>query len=170
MKKLNYLKNLLNFIYYVSFLTILIMIVDYSKLLFNHNEILPINISGIEFTTNDTTTKIVIFFVVISTLLSVYTLSLLRKVILHFIKKEIFSEDVILLLNSIGKCLIAVSLIKGIPLLVYKFIFSPIIIEKNQTHFTPFQFSGIGLALFFMVLSEVFKMAKELKDENELTV
>lgn len=170
MKKLNYLKKSLDFFYFACFIPVLIMLADYSRILFNHNEILPINISGFEFTFIDTTVKIVISFTVISVFLFLYTISLLRKVILHFIKNEIFSDEVILLLNKIGKILISTILIKGIPLIIYKILTSNNAIETNHKHYFDFHFSGIGLGLFFMVLSEVFKIAKNLKEENELTV
>jgi hypothetical protein len=170
MKKLNYLKNTLDFVYYACFFPMLIMLVDYSRILFNHNEILPLNISGLEFTIINTTVKIVIFFTVISALLFLYTISLLRKVIVHFIKSEIFNEEVIQLLNKIGKIMIASTLIKGIPLILYKFIFSNNLAETSHINHFDYHFSGIGLGLFFMVLSEVFKIAKDMKEENELTV
>jgi hypothetical protein len=170
MKKLNYLNKLLNFFYYISFLTILLMIVDYIKILFNHAEILPINLSGVEFTSINTTVKIVLFFSIISAFLFVYAISLLRKVIFYFVNNEIFNQDVILLLNKIGRILIASALTKGIPLLLYKFIFSNNFTETKHIQHFDYHFSGIALGLFFMVLSEVFKIAKGLKEENELTV
>jgi hypothetical protein len=166
MKRLNYLKKLVDFIYFISIFTILKMAVDLSKILLDNKEMLPLKLTGIEFTSIDITVKIVLIFVTISALLFIYSIYLLRKVISFFIKKEIFNDEVILLLNKIGKCLLASFLIKAIPLILYIYAFN----HKFESPHFEYHFSLICLGLFFMVLSEVFKIAKDMKEENELTV
>jgi EamA domain-containing membrane protein RarD len=88
----------------------------------------------------------------------------------HFQKRDIFNPDVIKHFNLIGKLIISSSLLSNLSLFIYNMV--------NQDHielslgfgsYDSFLIS-ISLGLFFMVISEIFKIAASLKEENELTV
>ena len=91
------------------------------------------------------------------------------KLLVHFSKRQIFEDAPITLLDTIGKYFVLASLLTGVPAFIYN------ITVKNETKisfggaFDSFLFTA-SLGLFFMVLSEVFKIAKNMKEENDLTV
>jgi hypothetical protein len=88
----------------------------------------------------------------------------------YFQKKEIFKAEVIQNFNLIGKLIISSSLISHSSLFIFTYI------NRDSVGFS-IEFGSydsflisISLGLFFMVISEVFKIAKNIKDENELTI
>jgi len=134
------------------------------------NEI-PVSINGQEITAADLSTKILIALAAIGTLFFVYAVYLLRKTIGFFKKRDIFNQEVIRYFSSIGKCVIVSTALTNIPMFFYSAI--------HHARFANLSLTGGGfsslllslsLGLFFMVLSEVFKIAKNLKEENDLTL
>lgn len=102
---------------------------------------------------------IVIILITISYVLWIYALYMFRKVLDLFKKRVIFDERVIKYFDQIGKAIIAGYLIAAAPLFLYDTVNSnPIKINAS------FGFSSalitLGIGLFFMVLSEVFLIAK----------
>ena len=102
--------------------------------------------------------------------LFLYSIYLLRKVVGLFQKREIFNEEVVRSFSLIGQLIIISSLISNVSLFIYK------IVEKGQVYLTldlgsydSFLIS-ISLGLFFMVISTIFKIATNLKKENDLTI
>lgn len=169
MKKLNILKTLLDLFYFFSLIAIVGVIIFGSMIYFG-DEVFPIKVKGQEITVTDWAGKALIAFVMLSFFCFIYAIYLLREVIMYFVKREIFHDTVILYLNRIGICLIAAALLQNVPLFFYNMIQrNHLGIEFGIGGFDSLLLS-IGLGLFFMVLSEVFKIAKNLKEENELTV
>lgn len=97
-----------------------------------------------------------------------YALYLFKKVLALFEKKKIFHDDVIKNLNQIGKAIII-----GYFIVTVAYIFHQLLTAKPlelSTNGITETLLALGLGLFFMVLSEVFLIAKGLKEENDLTV
>lgn len=102
--------------------------------------------------------------------LYVYSLHLFRKILLLFSKKKIFDNEVIVHFSKMGKYIWYGLLMTVIPAPVYRlFTQSPINVNIDFNLISYFLFTG-SLALFFTVLSEVFQMAKNIKEENDLTI
>ncbi|MFP9097636.1 DUF2975 domain-containing protein [Flavobacterium sp. RHBU_24] len=87
-----------------------------------------------------------------------------------FYKKVFFDDRVIAALNLSGKAFIIAAVVWVVPPFFYKVI-------ANGDFEMGIDFSGFGstffslsIGLFFIVLSEVFANAKQLKEENDLTV
>lgn len=111
-----------------------------------------------------------------------YCLFLFRKIIDLFLQLNIFHEDVIGLFQKIGKYLIII----GIVIFFIAFYFpegytfkttseTGFSITKKFTNnfnlFLDFKWIAvIGVGLFFQVLGEIFKKAKDLQQENDLTI
>lgn len=169
MKKLNLLKTLLDLFYFFTLLTVVLITVFGIMALFG-DEAIPLKIKGEEITVSGWSEKLLVVILMISFFCFIYAILLLRKVVGYFVKREIFDEKVIENLNKIGKFLIAAALLQNIPLFVYKMV------VRNHVGFE-FGIDGfdslllaVGLGLFFMVLSEVFKIAKNFKEDSELSV
>jgi len=134
-----------------------------SSLLGKHN----IHIHGMFIDNFTGSSKIVIILPMVAYLISIYCLYLFRKILSHLKNLELFHDYVITKMNTIGNLLTLIAILNAIPLFIYKqdyenkinldFGMNPIIV-------------AICLGLFFMILSEIFKIAKNAKEENELTV
>jgi hypothetical protein len=99
----------------------------------------------------------------------IYALHLFKKVLELFEKKKIFHEDVVKYFDQIGKAI----LIGYALCFVSDFFYSTLVDNEIEIGIgTDIQSSilTVGLGLFFLVLSDVFLLAKNIKDENDLTV
>jgi len=100
-------------------------------------------------------------------LLAVLGLYLFRKVLGLLQKRRIFDNEVIKLFKQIGQCVVAGVLLSAVPPFIYH-----LVVEQTFG----FEDTDLGvlinlcMGLFFIVLSEVFKMAKAIKEENDLTL
>ncbi len=170
MRKLQLLKNLLDIFWILSIISLIGIAIMVPFFLINGSDGLPVKIKGVEININDTFSKLVVAFTLIGGLLFVYSVYLLRKVVTYFQNRDIFNEEVIRYFNLIGKLIIASSLISNLTLFFFNMV------KRNHMGLT-LDFGSydsfilsICLGLFFMVISEVFKIAKKLKEENELTI
>ena len=171
MRKLQILKALLDFFFVISIIAIIAMVVFIPIMFFSTEPIdIPIKINGERILVVDLITKSILTLGIVSYCFFVYGIYLLRKVLNMFAKRIIFEETVILLLDKIGKSFLIASIFTSVPLFVYN-------ITHKTDHadvefgggFSSFLFTA-SLGLFFMVLSTVFKIAKNMKEENELTI
>jgi hypothetical protein len=99
-----------------------------------------------------------------------YGLYLLKQTLELFSKRKFFDPAVISNLDRLGKTFIASGLLWVVPPFFYRVL-------AHGEFDMGIEISGFGspvfvfsLGLFFMVLSEVFSNAKQLKEENELTI
>lgn len=170
MRKLQILKALLDLFWFFSLISAIAIIVFIPFYLTGNAGEIPVTIKGQVIVNDDLFSKSVIAINVLSGLLFVYSVYLLRKVVKHFQNKDIFNADVIRYFGLIGKLIIAYALISNVAL----FIFNAV--KRNHLGLS-LDFGGydsfilsICLGLFFMVIGEVFKIAKNMKEENELTI
>ena len=108
------------------------------------------------------------FYLLIYSGLWIHLFRIIRKVMSSFSKNSIFNKLQITGFRLIGKFLIIISIIDVIAELAYSLIFE----GKTRIIFDPFSKFWILLALgiFLLFLSDVFRKAKEYREENELTV
>ena len=169
MKRLNLLKTFLDLFLFFGGMSLLGLITIGAFNLFD-NAPIPLKIKGRPIVLNDLATSILFLVLLISALLFFYAIYLFRENVLFFIRHEIFHERVIVNFRRIGIYLITSQLLAGIALFVFN------IIQKNEVgaevDIGGFDgiFLSIALGLFFIVLAEVFSIAKNLKEENELTI
>ena len=170
MKKINILKTLLDFIWFFSIIGIIGITFFIPFMFFSDDTIaIPIKINGEKILVFNLTTKIILTLGVIAYCFFVYGIYQLRKVLALFSKRIIFDEKIILLLHQIGVNFTLASLFTGIPTFFYNLMTKVNVGLEFGSGFSSFLFTA-SLGLFFMVLSEVFKIAKTMKEENELTV
>jgi hypothetical protein len=131
---------------------------------------IPVKIKGVAVEINNIGAKILLVVSVIAYLLYVYAVFLLKKTISLFIERKIFDNQVIKNLNNIGKLFITVALMMSVPLFLYQVLYTRHIEMELTSYYTDSMLFNVAIGLFFMILSEVFKMAGNLKEENELTI
>lgn len=170
MRKLNILKTVLDLFWFFTLFAILGMLIFIPFYLFSSDVDIPIKIKGQEISANTILAKIVVIVNVISGLLFFYSIYLLRKLVGLFQKREIFSDEVVRLFNLIGKLVIASSVMSSISLFIYNAV------ERNHLGLSldfgsyDLLLISISLGLFFMVISEIFKIAKNMKEDSDLMI
>jgi hypothetical protein len=167
MKKLNILKTLLDLFWLFTLMTIVPLIIIIPMLLFNSEMNLDVNIKGQILKTTDHFTKIVIVLNVISILLFLYGIYQLRKVIIQFQKKQLFNNEIVERLNLTGKLIIISTILENVSFFIYNY-FKKLPSENsiNINIFDSFLLSLI-IGLFLIVISEIFKIAYNIKTESE---
>lgn len=170
MKKLHLLKALVDLFFFFSVIVTVAFLIFVPMFLFSSEPLdIPVKIGGEKILIMNLNEKLILLAYTIAFGFFVYGIFLFRKVLNHFSKREIFEDSVISLLDKIGKFFLLSSLITAIV-----HFFSKIYLEGQvelgiSSGFDSFLFSA-SLGLFFMVLSEVFAIGKNIKEENELTI
>lgn len=167
MKKLNLLKTIVDFIWIMS-LIFFPLIILFSIMIVIDKDVFDIPITfatgSVDLTSNFG--KIALLLNVFNFGLLLYAIYFFKMLLSRFTKRIIFEEEICLLLDKIGKLAIIAALVY----LVTDFI-TKLSMDKVGINFGygPFLYL-LSLGLFFRVLSEVFNIAKNMKEENELTI
>lgn len=169
MRKLNVLKTCLDIFFFFGILSFAAVCVFVMIAIFGEEPI-ELKVNGRELMVDNWSARLLLVFWLVATALFVKAVQLLRRNVKSFVKREIFTDEVVRNFNYIGWCLLISTFVYGVP----SFIYRAVVHEKVGLDLEIGSFdSGIlsvALALFFMVLSEVFRIAKNLKEENDLTL
>jgi len=168
MRKLIILKSIVDLVWILSLpiIPLILIFIPYSFFTSDFNYF-PFAINGIEIETFDLGTKIILAVMLLSYLLLIYCVYLFRKILGCFIRVKIFDEMVVNNFKKIGNLLVLSSILIGVPSFLYKIYYMQKI--SLQLGFSQF-FLLLCLGFFFMILSEIFKISKKMKEENELTI
>ena len=171
MKRLHLLKSLVDLLWFFSIIVIVAMAIFFPILFFSSEPIdIPVTIGETKVTGMDLATKFMLLGLVTAYCFFVYGLFLFRKVLTLFSKRQIFEDEVIVLLNRIGKFFVIASVLAfSVDFIAKIYINNKIEVGIEGGFFDSFLFTA-SLGLFFMVLSEVFANAKSMKEENDLTI
>jgi len=166
MKKLNILKTIvdLSWIFLTPVILIILLAIPYILFVDNSNYY-DIHISGFSIKSIDFPTKMLLVTKMVSYLILIYCVYIFSKILEYFQRHKIFDEFVLKNFNKMGVLLVVCSFIMGISSILYEIFYA-----ENVTltfGFTPFL---LCMGMFFMVLSEIFKISKNMKEENELTI
>ncbi|MDY0089154.1 MAG: DUF2975 domain-containing protein [Flavobacteriaceae bacterium] len=170
MRKIFILRSILHFMLFFLIMGAIGLIIFVPIILFVPDADIPVKIKGVAVEINNIGAKILLVVSVIAYLLYVYAVFLLKKTISLFIERKIFDNQVIKNLNNIGKLFITVALMMSVPLFLYQVLYTRHIEMELTSYYTDSMLFNVAIGLFFMILSEVFKMAGNLKEENELTI
>jgi len=166
MRKLNFLKRIVDFVWITTMLIIPILIFLVGMVLFSKEPFdIPIEINGTILEVVDLKSKLLFVFLVFSALLIIYAVFLFRKLLRLFQLKIIFDLEIVMLLKRIGLVIILSALLGGIPNFISELLENTISLSLGLNPFVLL----FSLGLFFLVLSEVFTIAKNIKEENDLT-
>ena len=167
MRKLYLLKAIIDFVWIMALISVPFLLIFVGYLLISNEPFdVPIKMNNIKITVLDLNAKIFLFFATLSYLVLLYGLYLIKKLLQLFQLKIIFDDKIIFYFNRIGNLFILSGFVSGIPAFFYKVAQGEIKIEIGAN---PFLYL-ISLGLFFTVLAEVFKMGKQLKEENDLMI
>jgi hypothetical protein len=167
MKKINILKTIVDLLWIFSMPVVLIIIgVSFTTFFVDLSD-LNIELDTININQNDLFSKILFVISSLNYLLLILALYFFRKVLTNFVRVRVFEEVVISSFKKIGNLLTFSGFISLIISIIGKIYFE----QKVSLEFGLNQHLVlICLGLFFLVLSEIFKIAKNAKQENDLTI
>ena len=167
MRKIHILKAIVDFIWIMTIVLIPGIIIFIPLLFIYDVKSLDITISNVDLSTITIFGKILISIMLTSYLMIIYSIYLFRKILNSFIRLKIFNFYVIKTFQKIGLLLV----LSGAIALIISFTSNFYFQQKLKFEI------GINehivilcLGLFFMILSEIFIIAKSAKEENELTI
>jgi len=167
MRKLNLLKTIVDYLWVISVIAAPMFLFFVFYLLFTGKTLdIPIEINGMTITAVDLKSKIILIFGVFSYLLVIYGLYYFKKLLHLFQQRKLFVDEVVDYLNRIGYVFVLSAIFIGAPSFIYRMITRELKLEIGGSTFLYL----MSLGLFFLVLGEVFKIAKNMKEENDLTV
>jgi len=175
MRKLNILKTLLDVFWFFSIIGGIGILLFLPFYLIEAVPDITLKIKDLKIVNHNAFTKTIVVINAICSVVFLYSIYLIRKVVALFQKREIFNNEVSRLLNLIGISIIASSIISNLSISIYRYV------ERGQNERGNFgfhlDFGGYdsflittSLGLFFMVISTIFKIATTIKEENELTI
>jgi hypothetical protein len=167
MKKINILKAIVDLLWIFSMPVVLIIIgVSFTTFFVDLSD-LNIELNTINMNQNDLFSKILFVVSSLNYLLLIVALYFFRKVLTNFVSVRVFEEAVISSFKKTGNLLTFSGFISLIISIIGKIYFE----QKVSLEFGLNQHLVlICLGLFFLVLSEIFKIAKNAKQENDLTI
>ena len=166
MKKLNFLKGIVDFVWITMLITIPFLLFFIVMVVIDSEPLdVPIKVNGTILEVVDLRTKVLFGFLCISASLIIYGLFLFRKLLRLFQLKIIFDLEIVILMKRLGFVIILSALLGGIPNFILEIVKNNISLSLGLNPFVLL----FSLGLFFLVLSEVFVIAKHLKEENDLT-
>lgn len=166
MRKLNFLKGIVDFVWITMLITIPFLLFFIVMVLIDSEPLgVPIKVNGTILEVVDLRTKVLFGFLCITASLIIYGLFLFRKLLRLFQLRIIFDEEIVTLLKRLGFVITSSALLGGIPNFISELMENTISLSLGLNPFIML----FSLGLFFLVLSEVFVIAKHLKEENDLT-
>lgn len=169
MRKLIILKSLVDFVWIVVCLPFILLVAIFLVLIFINSEALEIFswMGAIPQEGSEILIQVYAVFTALMIYLGIYSFYVFRKTLRYFMSVKPFHEDVIKNFNVIGIILSGLGVFGAFLVFLGRIAFeNKIIISLG---FSPYLML-LCLGLFFMVLSETFKVAKHAKEENELTI
>lgn len=167
MRKLNFLKTIVDYLWIISLITYPLLLLFSVISIFN-NEVfdVPIKLYGNEIILDSVIHKIGFLILVFGFSLIVLAIYNFRKLLSLLQEKKIFETETSSLFYKIGQLIIYFSFIDLTVETILNFSKNNVIINIGFGTFLSF----LALGLFFIVLSEVFKIGQKIKEQNELTI
>lgn len=166
MRKLNFLKGIVDFVWITTLFSSPFLLFFMVAVLIDSEPLgIPLEVNGTILEVVDLKTKVLFGFLCISASLIIYGLFLFRKLLRLFQLRIIFDKEIVSLMKRLGFVIILSALLGGIPNFILEIIKNNISLSLGLNPFVLL----FSLGLFFLVLSEVFTIAKSIKEENDLT-
>lgn len=169
MRKLTILKSLIDFVWIFTCIPAILILLFLAVYMFIERVSLNLIFDSEESIVETSVLAVQIFgllFVIVG-FVTIYCVYLFRKTLRYFQKVKPFHIDVIENFYKIGYLLSGIGIASSVLFFLAQLFFK----NEFKIHLglSPY-IMLISLGFFFMVLSEVFKVAKDAKEENELTV
>lgn len=167
MRKIHILKAIIDFLWIISLPAIVFVFALVIGVFFIDLNDFNITINSIAFNADGTLSKILIAISSLNYLLLIIALYFFRKTLRYFLNTKIFDTIVITSFKKIGNLLCISGIISILVSSIYRIYYEQKVsfsLGLNENVVI------VCLGLFFLILSEVFKIAKAQKLENDLTI
>lgn len=167
MRKLNFLKAIVNYLWVITLIFYPLLVLFCIITLFDKDTFdIPIKFYGNEIILDSVINKICFLIFVLGFSFIVFAIYNFRKLLNLLQKKQIFEIETSLLFKKIGTLLVYFSFIDLIVETILNYSNHKVEINFGFGIFISF----LSLGLFFLVLSEVFKIGQGMKEQNDLTI
>jgi len=160
---------LIDFIWIVTCIPLIFILLFVSVFVFIDPTIsgIVLNMDESEILNSGASVQITMLVLTVVVLIGIYCFYLFRKTLRYFQQAKPFHNYVIVTYRKMGNLLVITGVLATILFFLIKLVFK----GKLEIHLgmSPYLFI-VCLGLFFMVLSEVFLIAKVAKVENNLTI
>ena len=168
MRKINILKALVDYLWIIvvpiGTLVVLFFVPALFFIDFGETEL---NFLHVNLITEDFISKLFVALLALNYLPLFYSLHVFKNTLRYFKNVKLFDEYVISSFSKIGNSLV----LSGVVFLILNTTYMIYFESRIQVNFGfNTDLVTLGLGLFFQILSEVFKIAKEAKEENQLTI
>jgi len=169
MRKLIILKSLIDFIWIVSCIPLIPLGLFFSLYMFYNEDVVRFlfSLNDIEIIEGSPALKVFLLLLIGLVFIIIYCLFIFRKTLRFFQQRKPFDIKVINNFNKIGILLAISGIVASVLFFIFKLFFENKL--KISLGLGPYLLL-ICLGLFFVVLSEIFKISKKEKEENELTI
>ena len=167
MRKLYVLKSIVDLLWILSTITALVLVALLVGVWFIDFSALDIKVSSLNLIDNSFYSRISLCIIILCYLSLIAALFYFRKVLEQFVRVRIFDEKVISYFTISGNLLLFSGLIAATTTFIYKLtITSKVSLEFGFNE----NIIVVCMGLFFLVLAQIFTIAKKNKEENELTI
>lgn len=171
MRKIHLLKTIVDFVWITSIIGYGLIFILILGVLFNADWISPkFTISDVSYSSMSISTKIIFLAFYLINGFILYCLHLFRQIIQSFKNLKIFENIVIKNFQKIGNFILFLGFFNLFFNFIFTFFIENEIVKKVSVSLSGNLFLFLGLGFFFMILSEIFKIAKNTKQENDLTI
>lgn len=171
MKKIYQLQSLLNFILWFSMTIIAFSVLGIVfAVATNKLSKLKFLMDGEEIKTFDTPTLLMLGIVMIGCVFFMLALYQLKCLTQLFVDKHFFTFESVRTIKKIGSFLMVATFLMYLPVGFYALFLKHNVTIKLGTISPESFFFLLIISLFFIILSSIFEQAKQIQDENELTV
>lgn len=166
MKQLPILKTLVQVLFVLS-LIVMFFAVPFLLITIVMPASVPFVIDGEKATDLPLISKLLTFLILGGAAMFIYALYIFKQTLVLFEKKRVFDASVIKNFQQIGRCVYAGYILYAVGVMSFRLTRGTLSIDMD---FIIDSIFTIAIGLFFFVLAEVFLMAKNIKEENDLTV
>ncbi|MDP3353942.1 MAG: DUF2975 domain-containing protein [Flavobacteriaceae bacterium] len=169
MRKLIILRAILNLFFFFLIMNAIGTLFLFILFLFSDELLIPIMIDNQQLTSINQGEIFLMISAFIGFAFFIYGVFLFKKVLNHFTRRKIFNNEIIRYFKLIGVSFIIYSFLTNLSIFIYKIAVSNKFEMVFFSGFNSFLFST-SIGLFFIVLAEIFSIAKNYKEESDLTI
>lgn len=169
MRKLIILRAILNLFFFFLIMDAIVTLFLFILFLFSDELLIPIMINNQQLTSINQAEIFLLMSAFIGFAFFIYGVFLFKKVLDHFTRRKLFNNQIIKYFKLIGLSFILYSLLTNLSVFIYKIAATNKFELVFFSGFNSFLFS-LSIGLFFIVLGEIFSIAKNYKEESDLTI
>lgn len=169
MRKLIILRAILNLFFFFLIMDVIATLFLLILFIFSSEPPIPVSINNQPLTSINLEEILLLISAFIGFMFFIYGVFLFKMVLNYFTRRKLFNNQIIRYFKLIGFSFILYSFLTNLSVFIYKMAINNKIELVFFSGFNSFLFST-SIGLFFIVLAEIFSIAKNYKEESDLTI